>query len=182
MLKIYYAKEKTNSWRPTPWNFSTSPFPAYRGEGQSHRAFLAVAKTYSPAFEVPIDGTYFPKEIFDTAVTKLIKTKEKGTLLLVPCPVKENEQILLVTLRGAFRGVYSRIEAVGCEIFFKDISSKHCVQTAHIIVRLTQPNGYLFAETGDRNRSSNGLVEVFSWDGYKTMPTQEFEAWRELSF
>lgn len=165
-----------------PWNFTNDPFPAYRGVGQTHRAFLAVGKNYSPSFlgQPTSDGYSCPEKSFDTALTKLIKTKEKGTLLVVPCPVEENEQIMLITLRGAFRGGYARIDAVGCEVFFQETSSKHCVETGHMIVRLSHPNGYVFAETGDCNRSSRGLVEIFSWAGYKTIPTEDFETWREL--
>ena len=55
----------------------------------------------------------------------------------------------------------------------------HCCPTAHLVVRITDPKGYVFAETG--RRCSTGLVEIFAWDGrYNTMPTEEFEVWQEM--
>jgi len=155
-IKFHYSSEKTNSYRPAPWQWSTEKFPAYRGNGWRHRGFLAVAKDYVPTFGSERSG-------FDSTPTKLIKTQAKGTLLLVPCSPEQDEQIMLITLRGGFRGGYSRIEAVGCEVLFQQTSGGHCVVTGHMIVRLTHPNGYVFAETG--RRCSVGLVEDFSWDG-----------------
>lgn len=43
MIKVLYAPEKTNSFRPVPWHWSNEPFPAFRGSGADHTAFLAVA-------------------------------------------------------------------------------------------------------------------------------------------
>ena len=51
MIRFIYSSEKTNSYRPAPWHWSTEPFAAYRGEGQRHSAFQAVAKTYVPSFD-----------------------------------------------------------------------------------------------------------------------------------
>ena len=108
--------------------------------------------------------------------SKLIKT-QKGTLLVVPCLKDQDEKLILVTLRGGFRGNYSRVEAVGVEILSNKSGNMHCCPTGHLIVRLTDPKGYVFAETG--RRCGTGLVEVFSWDGYKTMPIEEFKVWQE---
>src|SRR5690606_1836322 len=91
-------------------------------------------------------------------------------------PEAQDEQILLITLSGGFRGGYSRVEVAGGEILLNNRSGGHCVETGHLIVRLTHPNGYVFTETG--RRCSSGLVEIFTWDGSRTMPTVEFEAWR----
>lgn len=178
-VKFLYSSEKTNSFRPTPWHWSTEKFPAYRGNGWRHRGFLAVGKDYLPQFvdtAPSADGYGCARVSFEPSASKIIKTQAKGTLLLVPCLPEQDEQILLITLRGGFRGGYSRIEAIGCEVLSQETSGGHCVVTGHMVVRLTHPNGYVFAETG--RRCSTGLVEVFSWDGYKTLPTEEFEVWR----
>jgi len=177
-IKFLYSSEKTNSWRPEPWHWSTEKFPAYRGNGWRHRSFLAVVKDYAPQFASdpsPAYTSYVSQVGFDPTASKLVKTQAKGTLLLVPCSPEQDEQVMLITLRGGFRGGYSRIEGKGVEILAQDTSGGHCVVTGHMIVRLTHPNGFVYAETG--RRSSYGLVEIFSWDGYKTMPTEEFEAW-----
>jgi len=177
-IKFLYSSEKTNSFRPVPWHWSGSPFPAYRGEGARHRGFLAVAREYTPSFvdaAPTADGYNCSRLGFDPTATKLIRTREKNTLLLVTCSPEQDEQIMMVTLRGGFRGDYSRVKVRGGEILVQNSSNKHCCPTAHLIVRLTHPNGFVFAETG--RRCSTGLVEIFSWDGYKTMPTEEFETW-----
>lgn len=162
-----YSSEKTNSFRPVPWHWISDPFPAYRGAGARHRGFLAVGREYAPVFEnvsPSADGYSCPRVAFDTVRTKLIRTKEKGTLLLTPCSPEQDEQIMLVTLRGGFRGGYSRIEVVGGEILLQQDSNMHCCPTVHLVVRLADPNGYVFAETG--RRSSTGLVEIFSLGGH----------------
>ncbi len=173
-----YSLEKTNSFRPVPWHWSADPFPAFRGAGARHRGFLAVAREYAPVFEKAppsADGYRCPQTALDIVRTKLVRTKEKDTLLLVPCSLEQDERIMLIALRGGFRGGYSRIQVAGGEILTQQSSNMHCCPTAHLIVRLTDPNGYVFAETG--RRSAVGLVEIFSWGGYKTMPTEEFEVW-----
>ena len=180
MIKLIYSSEKTNSFRPTPWHWSTEPFPAYRGAGARYTAFQAVANGYTPNFdgvEPASDGYGCPRVASDGRPSKLIKTK-KGTLLLVPCSKEQDEKLMLLALRGGFRGHYSRIEAVNAEILFKRGGNIHCCPTEHLVVRLTDPEGYVFAETG--RRCGTGLVEIFSWGGYQTMPTEEFEVWREM--
>lgn len=181
MLKFMYSSEKTNSFRPTPWHWSTDPFPAYRGAGARYSVFQPVAFGYTPKFvgeEPTTDGYRCPTvSIEDHQFSKLVKT-QKGTLLLVTCQQDQDEKLMLLTLRGGFRGGYSRIEVVGGEILSRRGGNIHCCPTEHLVVRLTDPQGYVFAETG--RRCSTGLVEVFSWeDGYRTLPTEEFEVWRE---
>lgn len=180
MIKILYSSEKTNSFRPTPWNWSIDPFPAFRGAGARYSAFQPVANGYKPKFdgkEPLADGYSCPNVSVDNQQTKLVKTL-KGTLLIVSCPKEEDEKLMLITLRGGFRGNYSRIETVGAEILSKKDGNMHCCPTGHLVVRLIDPKGYLFAETG--RRGGTGLVEVFSWDGYRTMPTEEFNVWQEI--
>lgn len=180
-VKFLYSCEKTNSFRPTPWHYSTENFPAMRGKGAGHHGFLAVARDYKPTFigsAASSEGyTGFNNPVyFEASATQLKRVGQKQTLMLIPCSDDQDEQIMLITLRGGFRGGYSRIKSVGCEVFFENTSSGHCVVTGHMIVRLKDPRGYVFAETG--RRCSTGLVEIFSWEGYKTMESDEFEAWQ----
>lgn len=179
MIKLMYSCEKTNSFRPTPWHWSTEPFPAFRGDGARYSAFQPVAQGYQPEFmgQEPMTNSFScPRESVDGQPNKLIKT-QKGTILLVPCSQEQDEMLMLLTLRGGFRGHYSRIEAVNAEILFQKGGNIHCCPTNHLVVRLTDPKGYVFAETG--RRCGKGLVEIFSWEGYRTMPTEEFEVWRD---
>jgi len=171
MIKTFFASEKTNSYRPEPWGWSTDPFPAFRGAGQRYNAFLAVAKGFKPWFS--------SFDLADnTAVCddycKIITTK-KGTRLLVPCRKEEDEKILLITARGGFRGGFGIIEAVGGEILWQNGMDMHCCPVEHIIARITEPNGYVRTETG--RRCSYGYTEVYSWKGgYFGMDTAEYYA------
>lgn len=180
MIKIMYSSEKTNSFRPTPWHWSSDPFPAFRGAGARYSVFQPVANGYKPKFdskEPTTDGYGCPTHALDNQPSKIIKT-QKGTLLVVPCSQEQDEKLMLLALRGGFRGSYSRVEGVNAEILMQRGGNIHCCPTEHLVVRLTDPKGYVFAETG--RRCGTGLVEIFSWEeGYRTMPTEEFEVWRE---
>lgn len=171
MIKLFYATEKTNIYRPEPWRWSTDPFPAFRGAGQRYNAFLAVANGFTPWFSSfdLADNTAMSDDY-----CKVIMTK-KGTRLLVPCKESEDERILLITARGGFRGSFGKIEAVGAEILWQNGMSMHCCPVAHIIARVTEPDGYIRTETG--RRCCSGYTEVYSWKGgYFGMDTVEYNA------
>lgn len=187
MLKVMQAVEKTNSFRPNPWALTNEPFLAWRGEGARHRAFLPVARDYRARLEVPLQGahregwwvTYDPQlplpDVYaDRSGSKVIKTA-KGGLLLVPATAGDDERLALITLRGGFRGEYSRIEGIGADILEARRSNVHCCPTAHLVVRFTRNDGYVLTETG--RRCSTGDVELFSWRGIRRLPTEEYEAW-----
>ena len=171
MLKLYYAMEKTNSYYPAPWNWSEDPFPAFRGAGQRYNAFLAVANGFKPWFS---SFNLADNKAMSDDYCKIIVTR-KGTRLLVPCSKEEDEKILLITARGGFRGGFGEIEAVGGEILWQKGCAMHCTPVAHIVARITDPDGYVRTETG--HRSSHGDTEIFSWKGgYFRMDTEEYEA------
>ena len=175
MIKMLRGSEKTNSYVPAFWNLTDDPFLAFRGAGQNYNAFLAVAGGFKPW--ICSDGFSDGKRMSDD-FSKIIKTK-KGTTLLVPCGQSEEEKILLITALGGFRGDFGRIEAVGAEILWKNSSCMHCAPVAHIVARITNPNGYVLVESG--RRSSTGEVGVYSWKGgYFEMETEEYEAAVEL--
>ena len=172
MLRTLVGREKTNSYRPEPWAWSEVPFPAFRGAGQRYNAFLAVASGFEPWFL--FDEKKFEMSNFSDDHCKIIVTK-KGTRLLVPCSEKEDEKILLITALGGFRGGFGKIEAIGAEILWQNSSSMHCCPVAHIIARVTEPDGYIRTETG--RRCSSGSTEVYSWKGgYFGMDTAEYDA------
>lgn len=171
MIKIFYAKEKTNGYRPEPWAWSTDPFPAFRGKGQRYNAFLAVANGFTPWFS---SHELSDNKAMSDDYCKIIKTK-KGGNLLVPCRKEEDEKILLITALGGFRGAFGKIEAVGAEIIWRNGMSMHCCPVEHIIARITEPDGYIRTETGCR--CAHGYTEIYSWKGgYFGMNTDEYEA------
>jgi hypothetical protein len=133
MIKLIVAPAKTNAFYPTDWGFSKEPFPAYRGSSHTYTIFQPVASSYVPQIEDGVDSQ--PSKIFTTA---------KGTKLLVPCSAAEDQRILLLSLKGGFRGGYSRIEAVGnAEIVLIKDGNKHCVPTAHLVVILRDEKAYI---------------------------------------
>lgn len=171
MIKTLYGSEKTNSYRPEPWNWSINPFPAFRGAGQRYNAFLAVANGFTPWFN---SFDLADNKAMSDDYCKVITTK-KGTRLLVPCGKDEDERILLITARGGFRGGFGKIEAVGAEILWQNGMSMHCCPVEHIIARITEPDGYIRTETG--RRCCSGYTEVYSWKGgYFGMDTEEYDA------
>ena len=171
MIKLYYGSEKTNSYRPEPWNWSVNPFPAFRGAGQRYNAFLAVANGFTPWFN---SFDLADNKAMSDDYCKIITTK-KGTRLLVPCGENDDERILLITARGGFRGGFGKIEAVGAEILWQNGMSMHCCPVEHIIARITEPDGYIRTETG--RRCCSGYTEVYSWKGgYFGMNTEEYDA------
>ena len=171
MLRFLYGSEKTNSYRPEPWAWSEVPFPALRGAGQRYNAFLAVAGGFTPWFS---SFNLADNKAMSDDYCKVITTK-KGTRLLVPCGKQDDEKILLITARGGFRGGFGKIEAVGAEILWQNSSSMHCCPVAHIIARVTEPDGYIRTETG--RRCCSGCTEVYSWKGgYFGMDTEEYDA------
>ncbi len=183
MIQLMYSNEKTNSFRPTPWHFSQTPFPAYRGAGARYNAFQSVSKDYTPKLNTEdkllSDWYQCPRMAVDEQCSKIIHTTAKNTRLIIPCEESEDEKIMLLTLRGWFRWGYSRIVAQDSEILSQVGGNIHCCPTEHIVARVQSDLGYIFAETG--RRGSTWLVEIFSWkDGYSTMPTQEFEVWQEI--
>lgn len=171
MIKLYYGNEKTNSYYPEPWNWSVNPFPAFRGAGQRYNAFLAVANGFTPWFN---SFDLADNKAMSDDYCKIITTK-KGTRLLVPCKGSEDERILLITARGGFRGGFGVIEGIGAEILWENHMSMHCAPVAHIIARVTDPDGYVRTETG--RRCCSGYTEVYSWKGgYFGMDTEEYNA------
>lgn len=171
MIKTFYATEKTNSYRPNPWEWSTDPFPAFRGAGQRYTAFLAVANGFTPWFN---SLNLADNKVMSDDYCKIIKTK-KGGLLLVPCSKKEDERVLLITARGGYRGCFSKTEAIGAEILWENGMDMHCCPVKHIVARITKPDGYVRTETG--RRCGLGDTEIYSWKGgYFRMPTEEYDA------
>jgi len=194
MIKLLYSTEKTNSFRPTPWKITLSPFKAYRGDSHTYSAFLAVGSAYEfNPVETSGEGFLFDRSdysfqntILDTQFSKIIETKAKKTLLVVPCSENENERIVLLTLRGDFRGSYNHSPfdetknkhgyyLYGCEILYSMSGSKHCCPTAHMVLRFTLPNGFFAIHNRGRRLD---VYEKVSWEkGIELIETEEFKFW-----
>jgi len=158
-VKFLEGREITNSYHPVPWGWSEVPFPALRGEGQEHKAFLAVARGMTE------------REVLDN--TSKIITTAKGTKLLVPCSESENETILLITAKGGFRAPMRIYAKAGAEIVIQRDSSKHCVTISHVVVRLHDKDSYVMEETGWR--TGTGIVELYTHAGVVEMTSEEYK-------
>ncbi len=80
------------------WAFSAEPFPAYRadiwhGRNKHDRAFLPV-KGIAPD----------PKGGLDAGSFQVIRTREKGTIMIVPGQDATNRILGLISIAGGFRG------------------------------------------------------------------------------
>lgn len=172
MIRIMSNTQKQEHW--TSWALTGDPFLAFRAEGQCHRAFLAVAKDYTPWFSDRL------KPEFSDDSCAIIKT-QKGGWLLVPRKRDQDERIALITACSAFRAGFAKEQIVGGEILSRKSSSKHCHEVRHYIVRFTSDDGYLMLETGDCHRSSHGEALVYSWrGGLFSLPIKEYETAVEL--
>lgn len=167
MLRLMNDSAKNQHW--SAWELTNDPFLAFRAEGQCHRAFLAVARDYTPWFP-----TRRQPEFSDDSCA-VVKT-QKGGWLLVPRGRAQDERIALITASSAYRGWFSDEQVFGGEILWKKSSSKHCYEVRHYVVRFTDDDGYLALETGKGNRCGHGLTMVFSWrGGYFHLPTEEYQ-------
>ena len=155
---------KTNSYYPKPWTLTEEPFRAFRGEGQSYKAFLAIHQSVKDPLNDP---------------TKLIKTKAKGTLLVVPARIpEEDELIALIMTRSGFRGWFSKIETHNVEVVRYWSSTKHCIQVIHHVTRFKDRDGWIAYHYG--RRCGRGKVDVFRWE--KDVPDEYTEdEWHALA-
>jgi hypothetical protein len=158
MLKLVYGREKTNSFRPTPWSINEENFIKFYGEGAGYKIMQAIHPNLILNFENEKDknlishGYSCPNVVNINTYCKMITTA-KGTNLIVPCEQEQDEQLLLITMRGGFRGYFSRIDTVG------DVT--------------------IFSETG--RRCGHGDIEIYSSNGYKRMTTEEFNTYMDLN-
>lgn len=185
MLKLVYGSEKTNSFRPTPWSINEENFIKFYGEGAGYKIMQAIHPNLILNFENEKDknlisqGYSCPNVVNINTYCKMITTV-KGTNLIVPCEQEQDEQLLLITMRGGFRGYFSRIDTIGdVTIFNKNSSNKHCCPVAHYSLRLNTPDSFIFSETG--RRCGHGDIEIYSSNGYKRMTTEEFNTYMDLN-
>lgn len=80
------------------WTFSAEPFPAYRaeiwhGRNKHARALLPVR-----------DLTPNARGVLDVGTFRVIKAREKGTILLVPGADTTDRILALISVAGGFRG------------------------------------------------------------------------------
>ncbi len=102
------------------WTFSAEPFPAYRaeiwyGRNKHDRAVLPVR-----------DLTPNAQGVLDAGTFRVLKTRENGTILLVPGVDTTNRILALISVAGGFRGGVG----VSAQILVHAQASAACESTA----------------------------------------------------
>jgi hypothetical protein len=93
---------------------------------------------------------------------KVIKTREKGTIMIVPGVDTTDRCLLMVGCSGGFRGYASLVDdATDAQILKKCQASSACDSRIAIIAMLDREQSVVFHSTGRRN---NNLVQ-YTWNG-----------------
>jgi len=143
------------------WAWSETPFPAYRcelifGRNKRDSAFLPVKDIFP---EPDVDGY---NHLLPEGRFRVIKTRKKGTILIVPGNDNSDRCLAMVGISGGFRG--------GCWLKKEDTTAnilKTCSAASacdsHISVAAIMGIGQkvVFRSTGRRNNT----VIVFEYDG-----------------
>jgi hypothetical protein len=83
---------------------------------------------------------------------KVIKTKEKGTIMLVPSEVSDNRVLVAGQVWGGFRGGASIVaEHTTANILWSTMSSKHCEGVVSVFAVLNPAEKIVFHEYGRRH-------------------------------
>lgn len=149
MIKIAITPEMTNSYVPEGWKLTDEPYKAYRAKNQEYSVTLNIAKDFD-----------------ETKPSKIIKTK-KGIILLVNCPEKEDEKIMLLTLRGCSQaGFYflcNNIEVILADEYTPSFSDKNC-PVQDLVVRFNDDKSKLILRTGDKTYWHFNKSIIITWD------------------
>jgi hypothetical protein len=149
------------------WEFGTDPFPAYRanlvyGRNKRDREFLPVKDVipmtqYTVTADLKAGLPTLPDGKF-----RVIKTKEKGTLLVVPGSDDTNRCLLFVGCAGGFRGGVGVISDGTTGTMIKECSAgNNCRSSTEVIVLLEVGQSVAFHTSG---RHTNE-VYLYTWNG-----------------
>ncbi len=140
------------------WEYNEEPFPAYRcelifGRNKRDREFLPM-KNIAPD---PEEQT-LPEGQF-----RVIKTKEKGTILVVPGSETTNRCLLFVGCSGGFRGGVRILEDGTDEnvILKTCVAGNNCESRAEVVALLKEGESVTFQAFGRRVNQ----VYQYTWNG-----------------
>lgn len=137
------------------WIFSDDPFPAYRfnlvfGRNKQARAFLPVRGV------LPGEDGILPENGF-----RVIKTREKGTIMIVGGQDTSNRVLAMISCNGGFRGGVSLVDAPDGVILARASAANACNSTCTVAALLAPGQSIRFHSYG---RRTNGMY-VYAWDG-----------------
>lgn len=143
------------------WEFGDEPFPAYRcslvfGRNKRDREFLPV-KNIVPAKAEETGEFALPEGKF-----KVVKTKEKGTILVVPGEDKTNRVLLFAGISGGFRGGESVLENGTTGTIIKICSAGNACESRTEVIAILEPGQAVVFHTYGRRTNE---VYQYLWDG-----------------
>ena len=137
------------------WRYDEDPFPAYRvslvfGRNKQARAFLPVRGV------APGDDGVLPENGF-----RVIKTREKGTIMVVGGQDTSNRVLAMISCNGGFRGSVALVDAPDGVILARASAANACESTCTVAALLAPGQSIRFHSYG---RRTNGMF-VYGWDG-----------------
>uniref|UniRef100_A0A6M3L2J3 Uncharacterized protein n=1 Tax=viral metagenome TaxID=1070528 RepID=A0A6M3L2J3_9ZZZZ len=153
------------------WEFTEDPFPAYRkslifGRNKRDFAFLPV-KDVLP-LEDEDKNFILPENKF-----KVIKTKEKGTIIIVPGEDNSNRCLAMIGTSGGFRGDCGlKKEDSTAQILKICLAGSACDSSISIIALFDVGQKILFYSYGRRNND----VIIHEWTGKELVCTSMTKA------
>lgn len=155
------------------FNYSNEPFPAFRSNlvfGRNKRA-----SEFLPT-KVGVDE----EGLLPEGKFRVIKTKAKGTLLVVPGEEYSNRIVAMVGENSGFRGYVSLHDDTTANVL-KECSAGNATEARIEVIALMSPGeAIVFHSTGRRTNS----ITVFAFNGIDVQMTiyelAEYEAQKEL--
>lgn len=145
------------------FQFSNDPFPAFRSElifGRNKRDFQ-----FLPVKDVEIDEDgLMPENQF-----RLIKTKEKGTIMIVPGRDTSNRALVFCGINDGFRGSSGLLETGTDARIIQHCSAGAACEGRNEIIALLEPGQQIVLYS--RGRRTN-RVECHRWDGNVLVTTE----------
>ena len=143
------------------WKYSKEPFPAYRCElvyGVNKRDFKFIPIKNLKPIEDENNNIKLPDHQF-----KVIKTKEKGTIMIVPGNTADDGKCLLFfSIKDGFRGDSGIIEDdTTAQIIKKCEAHNACEGSVHIASVFKKDEKIVVYSNG---RHNNDIV-IFTWNG-----------------
>jgi hypothetical protein len=137
------------------FEFSIDPFPAFRSNlifGRNKRNFA-----FLPIKDVPIDE----EGLMPEGKFRLIKTKAKGTIMIVPGNDTTRRALVCAGINDGFRGSSGTLEETDCQIVKKCYAGNACEGRQEVIALMEPGQQLVFYSRG---RRTNRAV-CYRWDG-----------------
>jgi len=146
------------------WVYGTDPFPAYRidlvyGRNKRDREFLPV-KDVTPM--TPTADLNFGLPTLPEGKFRVIKTREKGTILVVPGEDKTNRCLLFVGCAGGFRGGVSVLKDGTSGTILKTCSAGNACESSIEVIVLLEPGQCITFWSYGRHTNE---VYQYTWNG-----------------